>query len=154
MSCADYLSTMLGAARQLSVHLQFSGCWLACLFWSAPDCHQGWRKIWCDHSDRWRKLFVSCSCTRGSASSLHGFSPLPKGDEDYRSKELRTMAAYKLAQNRKELAWAIESTEGPFDGYLLRMSQLGEWGGETEIIMLSNDQSRSTCCPLICGQSC
>ena len=57
------------------------------------------------------------------------------------------MAAHKLAQNRKELAWAIESTEGPFDGYLLRMSQLGEWGGETEIIMLSNDQSRSTCCP-------
>ena len=44
----------------------------------SPDCRKRWSKIWCNHSDRWWKLLVSCSCTRWSASSLHGFSTPPE----------------------------------------------------------------------------
>ena len=142
MSCADYLSTMFGAARQLSVHLQFGGCWLACLF-GAPltVTKDGVRYDVITVMGDGNCLFRAVAQGEARLPSMVS-QPLPKADEDYRSKELRAMAVHKLAENRKELAWSIEATEGPFDDYLLRMSQLGEWGGQTELIMLSRALQR------------
>eukprot|EP00435_Cladocopium_sp_Y103_P010680 s3990_g2.t1 len=58
----------------------------------------------------------------------------PKAEEDARSKVLRAKAVAELVKHRKELAWAIE---GNFNTYVRKMSRLGEWGGEPELLMLS-----------------
>ncbi|CAE7169899.1 OTU4, partial [Symbiodinium pilosum] len=59
---------------------------------------------------------------------------LSLAEEDKRSKELRRLAVEELIKRREDIGWIVE---GDFDEYVARMARPGTWGGEPELLMLS-----------------
>mmetsp|Transcript_51067 Transcript_51067/g.81584 ORF Transcript_51067/g.81584 Transcript_51067/m.81584 type:complete len:197 (-) Transcript_51067:42-632(-) len=144
MACSEGVWMMVGAARRLAVQLQQlqpNGGLLA-------SCFEGSAAVLTTASvsaakaltgPKYRVISVSgdgnClfrSVAQGETATAR--SRRPKAEEDARSKVLRAKAVAELVKNRKELAWAIE---GSFNSYVRKMSRLGEWGGEPELLMLS-----------------